>query len=81
MAWHQDLATDNTNIAMEATTRNPDETGASSSVDQCVSVIMQGERKGWVSTSDQADRREDKGEEMALLVRRQHQGALRGRGT
>ena len=29
----------------------------------------------------QADRREDKGEEMALLVRRQHQGALRGRGT
>ena len=45
---------------MEATTRNPDETGASSSVDQCVSVIMQGERKGWVSTSDQADRREDK---------------------
>ena len=45
------------------------------------SLIMQGERKGWVSTSDQADRREDKGEEMALLVRRQHQGALRGRGT
>ena len=32
-----------------------------------------------MSTSDQADRREDKGEEMALLVGRQHQGALRGR--
>ena len=27
----------------------------------------------------EADRREDKGEEMALFVRRQHQGALRGR--
>ena len=60
-----------TNFALEATARTPNKVTANCDIFLVKAVIMQREReekKGWV----QEETRQDKGQEMGLLVRRWH---------